>query len=36
MVEIGTDKRVGDLAAAHQVEHFRVLRDFVLFEFVNG
>lgn len=36
MIEIGTEEGVLDFAAAHQVEHFCVLHDFVLFEFVNG
>jgi hypothetical protein len=36
MVEIGAEECVGDLAAAHQVEHLCILRDFVLFEFIYG
>ena len=36
MTKIRPEERVGDLAAAHQINHLGVLGDLVAFEFVNG
>lgn len=36
MTKIRPEERVGDLAAAHQIDHLGVLGDLIAFEFVNG
>ena len=35
MTKICAEERVGDLAAAHQIQHLCVLRYLVFFEFIN-